>query len=128
VFGFEVGPGSPCKFVIPGKGCGTYQYRPHSPCKTFKCLWKIDDNVPERFKPNNIKNILIPRKIDGISFVDIVEAGSPIDIDVLDWALRMFREEKIDNIRYFFKGRINYVTRNPEWVEKLEEYYKRNES
>jgi Fe-S-cluster containining protein len=99
IFGYHMGPGKPCKFTNPGKGgCTIYPYRPDDPCKHFKCLWNKDYTIPEAFKPNLSKVILVPRLIEDIPYTVVVEAGAPLSIEVLDWVLRQFNEGKMDNI------------------------------
>lgn len=118
VFGQDIGP-APCRFVDTGKGCKAYSFRPYDPCKTFKCLWKQDDRVPESFRPDKVKNIMMSRNIDGIPFLDIVEAGAPLNLDLLDWALRRFNEGKIHSMRYFYKNQSNLVSRNEEFLNAM---------
>jgi hypothetical protein len=51
--GHEMYLGKPCYFVEIGKGCKIYKYRPEDPCKQFSCGWKIVEDMPEEFKPEN---------------------------------------------------------------------------
>jgi hypothetical protein len=120
ILGYKMGPGKPCKFTNPGKGgCTIYPHRPDDPCKQFKCLWKKDNKIPEALKPNLSKVILVPRLIEDIPYTVVVEAGAPLSIEVLDWVLRQFNDGKIDNIIYFYNGKKNMVSRNPKWVELM---------
>jgi len=120
IFGYAVYPGSPCKFVKTGKGCTAYDFRPEDPCKTFKCYYKQNSQVPDKFKPSLIGNVLIARTIDGIPYLDIVEGSSSLSLEILDWALSHFREGKIDSLRYFYKGVQNWVTRDPEFEKAMQ--------
>lgn len=124
VFGYEIGWNKPCKFVVSGKGCSAYNFRPEDPCKTFKCLYRQDDRVPVKFKPKDVGNIMIARTIDGTPFLDIIEAGKPLSLEILDWALEQFRIGRYDSIRYFFNGKMNYVSRNEKFIELMKQKLK----
>ena len=93
------GHGSDCFLVQIGKGCGDYENRPEMPCKTFQCQWLVDENVPERFKPSEINVIISKRSLGGDEdFIELVEAGSKLDSEVLSWAL----ENAIENDKNLF--------------------------
>lgn len=121
IFGYEVRNGRHCRFVDQGKGCQAYDLRPYNPCKTFLCYWKQDETVPEKFKPNVCGNIMVYRKsAEGIMHLDIVEATKPLNLELLDWALTRFRKKKIDSLRWFLNGKINYVSRDEKFIEHME--------
>ena len=44
-----------CKHAC-GK-CSIYETRPDS-CRTYNCLWLVDERVPEEFKPSKTKVVL----------------------------------------------------------------------
>jgi hypothetical protein len=125
IFGYEVGKGVPCKFVIKGKGCGAYDYRPYDPCKTFKCYYRQDRSVPDKFKPSLVGNIVIARVIKDIPFIDIVEAGSSLNLELLHWVLQLYRDGKVDSVRYFLDGEANWVTRDPDFEKAMREEQRR---
>lgn len=79
--------GKPCHFVAIGKGCTIYKDRPKNPCESYKCLWLVDEQLPEWFKPNEINAILDIRHIDNIPFINVLEAGETLRSDVLSWLI-----------------------------------------
>lgn len=79
-------PGQPCHFVQIGKGCAIYAKRPKDPCVNYVCLWRKSDDVPAWMKPSEIDAIADERKTaNGIGYVSLHEAGSPLDSGVLSW-------------------------------------------
>lgn len=87
VKGKEFYLGKPCHFVAIGKGCSIYKDRPKNPCESYKCLWLVDEQLPEWFKPNEINAILDIRHIDNIPFINVLEAGETLRSDVLSWLI-----------------------------------------
>ena len=77
----------PCVFVELGKGCGEYEKRPVDPCRTFKCDWLTNPDMPESFKPSRAKSIFITRKVKGVEYMKLIEAGGKLDSEVLSWAI-----------------------------------------
>lgn len=104
-YGKQFCHGKPCHFVDLGKGCTIYEDRPHSPCQTFKCAWVIDNQreFPEWLKPSLSNVIIVPRHIDDILYMDVVEAGSKIDSSVLNWLFLYSLERKV-NMRVSIGG------------------------
>jgi len=81
--------GVPCHFVGE-KGCSIYENRPENPCKSFKCEWLINNNIPEWMKPDKCKVIIKSEDWlhEGESqgkYLIICEAGQQIDSKVLAW-------------------------------------------
>ena len=85
IHGEDMYPGKPCQFVDPGVGCKIYKDRPKDPCKTFSCMWKVVDDVPEEFKPSQSGIILHHQEVDGIGYLNASEAGSEISPLMLSW-------------------------------------------
>lgn len=83
--GQEMYPGKPCYLVEIGKGCSDYENRPESPCKTFMCMWRADENLPEEFSPNNTGNIVTMQNIGGIEYLALNYAGQELKPDFLSW-------------------------------------------
>lgn len=54
----EVYPGNPCPYICE-QGCSIHKdpSRP-SVCKTYKCAWLEDENIPEWLQPNKCNFIL----------------------------------------------------------------------
>ncbi len=125
-YGYTFYPGKPCHFI--GKsGCKIYEYRPHNPCVTFKCAWKYKSIVPEWMKPNEIDMILVERVKEGISFLDINPASKQISIEVLNWAIDMFVQGKIENIRYWHNNEVKVLSKNEQFIKIHSKDYKEGE-
>ncbi len=78
-------PGKPCYLVELGKGCSDYENRPDSPCKSFECMWRADDRLPEEFSPLNTGNIVTVQNISGIEYFSLTFAGEEVKTDFLSW-------------------------------------------
>lgn len=100
-------PGRPCHFLTAGK-CGIYKTRPDSPCKSYHCLWLVDEEVPGWMKPDEVNAILTVREVNGTSFLDLTEAGEKLRSEVLSWAV-MFALGKNANLRYQIAGGSNRI-------------------
>jgi hypothetical protein len=46
-----------CPHCKPGRGCRIYPDRPDE-CRTFNCLWLINDRLDERWRPSKSKLVL----------------------------------------------------------------------
>jgi hypothetical protein len=53
-----------CPHCKPGRGCLIYADRP-AECRTFSCLWLVDDQLNPHWKPNKSKLVLTTSE-DGI--------------------------------------------------------------
>jgi hypothetical protein len=53
-----------CPHCKPGRGCLIYPNRP-AECRTFKCLWLVNDLLDHNWKPNKARLVLTTSK-DGI--------------------------------------------------------------
>jgi hypothetical protein len=78
---------TPCFFLEIGKGCKEYEKRPVDPCRTFKCDYLTNPEIPESFKPSNANAIFTTRTIKGIEYMQLIEAGRKLDSEVLSWAI-----------------------------------------
>lgn len=85
IYGEEMYPGKPCQFVDEGIGCKIYKKRPEDPCKTFQCVWRAAEFVPEQFSPKETGVIIVEQNIDGIPYLSAIFAGSEIKTDMLSW-------------------------------------------
>ena len=101
-------PGRPCHFM--GKsGCSIYENRPEDPCKTFKCMWLLNDSVPEWLKPNLSKVIIVERNNDECGYyIEVFETGQKIDSTVLSWIFGYYLNTKINISVQISGGWINY--------------------
>ena len=110
----ELKLGSPCVFVELGKGCGVYDERPHSPCRTFRCQYLLDEFVPEGMKPS-ISNIIITvEEIDGIQFYRASEAGEKMQAEYLVWIMGVYINYGVNvvwtiNQSYYWLGDDKFV-------------------
>ena len=79
-------PGRPCHFV--GKnGCTIYKSRPDNPCKSFKCEWLVNADMPEWLKPDRANIIVVDREKNGIKYWKVQEAGSKITVEAASWLI-----------------------------------------
>ncbi len=98
--GFEFGPNKPCHW-IRDSGCGIYPYRPDTPCKSFKCEWKVNKEIPEEFRPDKCKAIFVKRPMSETeSRLDVVESGDVLSADVLHLIMILFQSHKYDHVQY----------------------------
>ena len=56
--------GAWCRHCKPGRGCLVYASRP-AECRSFSCLWLLDDQVDQHWKPSKSKLVLTTSE-DGI--------------------------------------------------------------
>lgn len=125
IYGYEVKRNQPCRFLSKNSGCSAYNMRPYDPCKTFKCYWKQDDTIPENFKPSVSGVIMIYRtSAEGIKHLDLVEGKKSLSLEILDFALTRYRQKKVDNVRWFIGDKVNYVSNDQRFINKMKDLYK----
>jgi hypothetical protein len=79
-----------CPHCKPGRGCLIYATRP-TECQTFSCLWLVNDQLDQRWKPNKSKLVLTTSQ-DGIEvrcdpgFPDAWRK-EPFRSEINEWAL-----------------------------------------
>lgn len=100
--------GKPCHFVAIGKGCTIYRERPVNPCASYKCAWLTDENLPEWFKPNEINAIVDVRTVNNIQFLNVVEAGEKLKVEVLSWLIVYALSNGL-NLHWTIDGGPNYL-------------------
>jgi uncharacterized cysteine cluster protein YcgN (CxxCxxCC family) len=110
-------PGVPCHFKKNG-GCSIYKDRPKNPCKQYKCEWLKDIQIPEWFKPSESGIILTGREINKIPYLEIVEAGSSMTIEMLNWVFKLHLIKRT-NLYYEIKGGWNWIG-SPEFCNEIE--------
>jgi hypothetical protein len=82
--------GSWCTHCKPGRGCLIYADRP-AECRSFSCLWLVNDLLDERWKPNKSKLVLTTSE-DGIEvrcdpgFADAWRK-EPFRSEIREWAV-----------------------------------------
>jgi hypothetical protein len=93
--------------LVSGK-CSIYGNHPDDPCKIFKCVWLVNDDIPGWMKPDNVNAILVWRKKDNIDYLDLSEAGEKLRVEVLSWAI-MFCLKNSYNLQYMIDGGVNRI-------------------
>lgn len=114
--------GKPCHFVSIGKGCSIYKDRPQDPCGIYKCAWLIDERIPEWFKPNYINTIIDRRQINGIPFMNVIEAGESIRSDVLSWLVTNALNNNW-NLRWTINGGAHWIG-SKEFLDAMDKEHK----
>lgn len=116
VYGSKVYQGKPCRFV-GDRGCSIYKERPDV-CVKYKCAWLANTDVPGWLKPNQCGAILTESEINGIPYLDVIEAGTKLDSSVLSWAIMQHINAGV-NIRYMISGGKNWIG-SREFVQAME--------
>lgn len=106
--GHDFWPGRPCPLLAIRKGCSVYQTRPNDPCKSYKCQWLVDPDIPLWMKPSEINAIITWREINGVGYIDVTEAGEDLRAEVLSW-LVMDAIKRGFNLQYSLKGGFNKI-------------------
>lgn len=106
--GHKFWPGRPCHFMS-NKGCSIYENRPDQPCKSFKCEWLENNEIPEWMKPDVSNVIIYKREENGKKILEFTEAGSRLDSKVLSWIFMMYADNKLCNVKYQLDGGWNYI-------------------
>lgn len=86
-------PGRSCYFT-DGNKCTIYETRPEIPCKTFKCGWLYNTEVPVWMKPSNIDAVLIPTNESG-KFKQV--HSNSLSFKIYYWIMTRFKQGKIKN-------------------------------
>lgn len=115
----EFYPGTPCHYLALGKGCSIYDQRPEDPCKSYKCEWLINDELPEWFRPDLTNVIVTKRKLKNHIYWDIIECGKSIEATTLNWLILHTMHDKI-NIVYRVNSGLNYLG-STEFVKDFQE-------
>lgn len=104
----EMKPGTPCVFVQIGKGCGVYDERPEVPCKTFRCQYLVDEEVPEEMKPSRSNIILTVEEIlPNVEYIIAHEAGGSLEGDNLKWVASLYDNYAV-NASWKVDGKLCY--------------------
>ena len=101
-------PGCQCHY-LGETGCTIYKDRPQYPCQDYNCEWLINETVPEWLKPSESKVILSTREIDGMRYLEVVEAGSKMTAEVMSWILMEFAKGTITNLVYEIDGTTSII-------------------
>jgi len=115
--GHNMGPGNPCPFVIKDVGCGEYATRPQNPCVAFECEWRRNPYFEEWLSPNN-SNVIFTRQVKGaFEYLQIAEAGKPLEQKVIDWAVKYAESNQL-NLIWCVDG-IRHAVGAVEFVEAM---------
>lgn len=79
-------PGRPCHFVGE-RSCTIYNKRPEDPCRIFSCEWLKNPEIPEWMKPDRDNLLIVDKKIKGVKFWKVLEAGQKIRVESLSWLI-----------------------------------------
>ena len=96
-------PGQKC-YHVSDNGCTIYEDRPEIPCKTFKCGWLLDKEIPEWMKPSNIQAIILVK--DDVEFtiqrkavveddIEFKMQRNAVTLRVFSWFKRLYNQGKI---------------------------------
>lgn len=115
IHGEEMYPGKACQFCEVDKGCSDYENRPENPCKTFVCMWRAEEFVPEEFSPKETGNIITAQRIGNIEYLSLVYAGKEVQTDFLSWFVsfcvgRQLNAEWVVNGKAYLIGSHEFVT------------------
>ncbi len=126
--GHEVYPGKPCFFVTIGRGCNDYDNRPNDPCKTFNCVWKVDNQIPEHMKPDISNIIATYNQIDGILYTTLTQAGNEVDKTSIDWYISFYGNKNTNlllnlNNKSYLIGSDDFVKKISETINGASRYY-----
>jgi hypothetical protein len=84
-YGYEFKPGKPCHF-ISRSGCNIYPIRPEDPCKTFKCFWKENFELPDWMRPDQSGVIALIRFTQGRRHLRLYSTNIEAKPKVFEWA------------------------------------------
>ena len=110
--------GKPCHFIAIGTGCTVYEKRPKDPCVSYKCAWLTHEDIPAWMKPSDIDAIIDMRQIEGQVYLNLKEAGSPLQTPVLNWFFQYVLKQGM-NALWEVNGGLNWVG-NPEFIALME--------
>jgi len=73
--GEEIRPGNPCRYCEGG--CTRHDNQPEKICAEFQCGWKLDNDMPDEWRPDKIGAIVVHamyqwngNQVDGLTPVD----------------------------------------------------------
>lgn len=116
--GHRMYPGKPCHFVEIGKGCTIYKDRPRNPCQMFSCSWRLIQEMPEIYKPENSNVIMY---WDNMGYWIIANAPDDPSEDFLSWAID-YAERKKQNITWKINKK-SYWYGNKDFCKDMEKLY-----
>ena len=118
VYGHKFHRGRKC-FFLAEDSCSIYSERPEDPCIIYKCAWITDEKIPYWMKPNLVNVIITHRNSNNINYVELIEAGSKLNVEVFSWFMQEYAKGTWNTVTYTIESVFNYVSRNGEW-EKIQ--------
>jgi hypothetical protein len=115
VRGQKVFPGHPCPLLDLNSGCSDYENRPAMPCKTYRCQWLKNAEMPERFKPNLINFIVHRMWLKKHEYYTLIPSGIDLKISDIEDIFLWFKEEGYN---------FSYVYQDKEYLCGTEEFLK----
>jgi len=100
--------GRKCHY-LGSSGCSIYGQHPDVPCKSFKCVWLTNLNIPEWMKPNESGIILTYSTYLDFEYLLVTETNIPLKAEVLSWLFMEYINGNIGNFCYQLNSGLNYV-------------------
>lgn len=120
IYSFPMAENRPCRFSMKGTGCAIYPIRPYNPCKTFKCAWKTNLIIPEKFKPNKSDVIMIYRKNSEVEFLDVIRAGPNISKECIEYAVMLYEKKRIKSVRFLLgENDARYMSEDQQFIDYI---------
>lgn len=66
-----------CPHCSIGKGCNIHSVKPQE-CADFQCLWLMNENIDDKYKPDRMKVVIYPH-VNGYIIADCDQRGSMND-------------------------------------------------
>jgi uncharacterized cysteine cluster protein YcgN (CxxCxxCC family) len=109
IFEHKIYKDNPCPYIDSDNcKCSIYNKKPLL-CSDFKCAWLKEEHVfPLWMKPNLINQIIKKHVTNEYIYYEIVEAGSTIDTEILNWFMEQAAKGRM-NIKYSINGLPHYV-------------------
>lgn len=121
---YKVRPETPCP-MIHNHSCKVYN-TPLKPttCDNYSCMWLDNLDIPDYMRPDRCKVILTEKKIQNISYIQMIEMGKKVDSSILAEVIQYaFFNSK--NLEYVVDGK-NYHLGSPEFMNLVLENINKN--
>jgi hypothetical protein len=126
ILGTPMGDGIKCTYYDTKCKCTIYDTRPEHPCRSYKCTWLTDEDIPDWMKPS-LSNVIISYKPhptdDSLSYYDVAEHSKKMDSVVLNWILHWAMGNS-KNLIYEVDGKL-YTIGNEMFLETIRKINKR---
>lgn len=102
--------------IVIGSGCSDYENRPAMPCKTYRCEWLKDKNMPNEFAPSLTNFIVHKRWIKKEQYFTLIKAGEAIQDSDIENIFQWFKNNNA-NFFYFHKS-VAYACGSEEFLKE----------